>query len=63
MSRALPYLKAVAGAAAAGLTALGTALTDGTVTPAEWCAVGVAVLTTGGAVYRTPWLPKDNPKT
>lgn len=60
MRRARPYLKAAAGAVVAGLTALGTALTDGAVTPTEWCTVGVAVLTAGGAVYGTPWLPKDD---
>lgn len=46
---------AVTGALVGGLTALGTALTDGAITPAEWVAVALATLLgsglTGGATY------------
>lgn len=45
--------KAVVAGAVAGLTALGTALVDGSVTGQEWTAVAVAGLVAYGAVYRT----------
>lgn len=43
--------KAVVGAVVAGLTALGTGLTDNVLTPAEWIAAAVATLVAYGAVY------------
>lgn len=43
--------KAVVGGVLAGLTALGTALTDGAVSPDEWVAVAVATLGTYAAVF------------
>lgn len=43
--------KAIVGGVLAGLTALGTALTDGAVSPAEWVAVAVAALGTYAAVF------------
>lgn len=46
-----PYAKAITGAALAGLTAAGTAVTDGTITAAEWIGIAVAVISTGGAVF------------
>lgn len=45
--------KAIVAGLAAGLTALGTALTDGGVAASEWTAVAVAALVAYGAVYRT----------
>ena len=47
-------LKAVTGGAVAGLTALGTALADGTVTGPEWIGVAVAALVAYRVVYRVP---------
>jgi EamA domain-containing membrane protein RarD len=52
------YAKAVVGALVAGLTALGTALLDEAVTPAEWVAVAVAALTALGVVWAVPNAPK-----
>lgn len=49
-----PYLKAIVGGLVAGLTALGTAMTDDTVSTAEWVAVAVATLGALGVVYATP---------
>jgi hypothetical protein len=40
----MKYAKFVAALVAAGLVALQTALTDGTVTSAEWVTIGLAVL-------------------
>ncbi len=51
-----PY-KAIVGGVLAGLTALGTALTDNAVSPAEWVGVAVAALGTFAGVFGTP-----NPK-
>jgi hypothetical protein len=48
------YAKSLTAAAVAGLTALGTALTDGGVTPAEWTGVAIATLGALGAVYAIP---------
>lgn len=45
------YAKAIVGALLAGLTALGTALTDGAVTATEWVGVAVAALATFGGVF------------
>lgn len=44
-------VKAIVGALLAGLTALGTALADGTVQPVEWVGVAVALIATFGAVF------------
>lgn len=53
--------KAIAGGIAAGLAALGTALTDGAVSPAEWVAVASAVLAGTGIVYASPTnAPKES---
>lgn len=50
----MKYAKAAVGALVAGLTALGTALTDGTVTGVEWTVVAVATLVALGTVWGTP---------
>ena len=49
-----PYAKAVIGALIAGLTAIGTALTDGGISPAEWVAAAIAFLVALGGVYAIP---------
>lgn len=49
-----PYMKAIVGGLVAGLTALGTAMTDGTVSTAEWVGIAVATLGALGIVYATP---------
>lgn len=49
-----PYAKAWTAAVVAGLTALGTALIDEQVSPAEWVGVAVATLGALGAVYAVP---------
>ncbi len=54
------YAKSITAAAVAGLTALGTALTDGGVTPAEWTGVAIATLGALGAVYAIPNSEADN---
>ena len=43
--------KALIGALLAGLTALGTALADGSVTGVEWVGIAIAVLATYGTVF------------
>ncbi|KXK61947.1 hypothetical protein AWW66_10930 [Micromonospora rosaria] len=53
------YAKAITGAAVAGLTALGTALTDGQVTPAEWVGVAIATLGALGAIWAVPNAPAE----
>ncbi|MEU5721565.1 hypothetical protein ABZ783_07060 [Micromonospora sp. NPDC047738] len=52
-----PYAKAVVAGLLAGLGALGTALVDNTVTPAEWVGVASVTLATLGAVYAVPNRP------
>ncbi|XTZ16423.1 hypothetical protein ACQSSU_03200 [Micromonospora echinospora] len=52
-----PYAKALTGAAVAGLTALGTALTDDRVTNAEWVTVALAAVAAFGAVWAVPNRP------
>ena len=54
-----PYAKAIVGALVAGLTALGTALADDTVTGAEWVGVAVATLGALGIVYAVPNRPAE----
>lgn len=48
------YAKALIGAAVAGLTAIGTALEDGAVSPQEWITAATAVLVAFGAVWVVP---------
>ena len=55
----MEYAKAVAAAVAGGLGTLGTALADGTVTPAEWVAVALATLAASGLVAVIPNKPSD----
>lgn len=52
-----PYAKAITGAVVAGLTALGTALTDGAVTPVEQVTIALATLTGLAAVWAVPNRP------
>ncbi|GGM63969.1 hypothetical protein GCM10012275_38170 [Longimycelium tulufanense] len=62
--RIATYAKALLGALAAGLGSLATALTDGTITPAEWIAAAGAALAALGVVYRVrnrPTTPKPVP--
>lgn len=54
MSKLLPYAKALAGGAVAGLTALGTALVDNHVTGPEWVTIALAALGGLGLVYAVP---------
>lgn len=49
-----PYAKAITGALVAGLTAIGTALTDNAVTPGEWVTVALAAVAAFGAVWAVP---------
>lgn len=48
------YAKAITAAVIAALTALGTGLTDGSMTPAEWVAVALAAAVALGAVFAVP---------
>lgn len=52
-----PYAKAVLAAVIAALTALGTALTDETISSSEWVAVALAFFVALGAVYAVPNKP------
>ncbi len=60
------YWKAFGGAAIAGLTTLGTALSDDRITRAEYVGILVAVLGVGGGVAKFkntgPKAPKSNPQ-
>lgn len=47
----MKYAKAIFGALAAGLAALGTAASDGTITTGEWIGVASAVVAAAGVVY------------
>ena len=49
-----PYAKAIVACLLAGLGALGTALVDDAVTPAEWVGVATAALAALGLVYAVP---------
>ena len=51
------YAKAVVAALLAGLGALGTALVDNQVSPAEWVGVAGAALAALGLVYAVPNKP------
>lgn len=46
--------KAVYGGAVAFVGALGTALTDGAVTPVEWCTVAGVTLAALGVIWAVP---------
>jgi hypothetical protein len=61
MDKVAPYRKALVGLAIAGLTALGVALADGSVTAAEWVGVALAALGTLGGVYAIPNAPEPQP--
>lgn len=50
----MKYAKALVSAAIAGLTAVGTGLTDGVMTGPEWIAAAVAFLLGLGAVATVP---------
>ncbi|MFG2165503.1 hypothetical protein [Micromonospora chersina] len=52
-----PYAKSIIGGLVAGLTALGTALTDNQVTTSEWVGVAIAALAALGIVYAVPNKP------
>lgn len=54
LDKLAPYAKAIVGSAIAGLGALGTALTDNTVTAQEWVAVASATLVALGVVFSVP---------
>ncbi|GAB2970384.1 hypothetical protein [Nocardioides montaniterrae] len=58
MNRINPYAKAVAAGVATFAGALGTALTDGTVTGSEWCGVVAATAIGIGAVFGIPNKPR-----
>jgi hypothetical protein len=45
------YMKAIFGGAAAGLSAAGTAMVDGSVSLGEWIFILTAIVTTAGAVW------------
>lgn len=51
--------KAIIGALIAGLTAIGTGLTDGGVSAQEWVAALVAFLVALGGIYAVPNAPTD----
>lgn len=53
----LQYAKAFVAAGIAFFGVLGTALTDGSVTGAEWAGVAVATLTALGVVWGVPNKP------
>lgn len=48
------YAKAILAAVIAALTALGTALTDGGISPSEWVAVALAFCVALGGVAAIP---------
>lgn len=54
MKKIAPYAKAVTAAVIAGLTALVTALDDGSVTAQEGVIIVIALLTALGAVWAIP---------
>lgn len=54
MKKIAPYAKAVTAAVIAGLTALVTALDDGSVTAQEGVIIAIALLTALGAVWAIP---------
>ncbi len=54
MKKIAPYAKAITAAVIAGLTALVTALDDGSVTAQEGVIIAIALLTALGAVWAIP---------
>jgi hypothetical protein len=50
----MKYAKALVAAVLAGLTAIGTGLTDDVLTQAEWVAAAIAFVGAGGAVWGIP---------
>ncbi len=54
MSAVNPYLKAIFGAAMAGLGAYITAVSDGSVTAAEWAAILLAAVGSAAVVWGVP---------
>lgn len=52
MRKFAPYAKAITGTVIAGLGSLGTALTDGVVTPVEWVTIASATLVASYAIWR-----------
>lgn len=61
MSKIAPYMKALVGAAVAGLGTLQQALDDGTVTSSEWVAVAVAFVSAAVAVFYIPYRTTATP--
>lgn len=57
-----PYAKTFVAFLLAGLTALGTAMTDGKVTQNEWVAVAISALSTTSAVHTVPNSAKPEKK-
>lgn len=53
------YAKAIVASLTAGLTALGTALADDTVTRLEWVGVAIALLGAAGITYMVPNKPSQ----
>lgn len=53
------YMKAIVGGILAGLTALGTALTDGALDPVEIVGIVIAVVGTFGAVFGVQNAPAE----
>ncbi len=51
------YAKAIVSAVVAALTALGTGLTDGGMSPSEWTAVALAFFVALGATFAVPNAP------
>lgn len=54
MPSPLAYAKATTAAVIAALTALGTGLADGGMSPAEWVAVALGAVVAFGAVWGVP---------
>jgi hypothetical protein len=54
----MTYAKFAVAGALAGLTALAAAVTDNSVSTAEWCAIGLATLSAIG-VYLVPNKPAE----
>lgn len=59
MEAAAPYAKAITAAIVAGLSALGSALDDGVITPQEYLYALLALVVASGAVWAVPNRPVD----
>lgn len=57
MEAAAPYAKAITAAIVAGLSALGSALDDGVITPQEYLYALLALVVASGAVWAVPNRP------